>query len=126
MSHSHVSESPGGGQLSAEAAALIEEQLCTSIPDGAGRVAHHNIVQRRLKAVGDRLGYEARLEHHVPIGCRGDAGRVDLVWESADGRRRVAFEVGSYRRRGSAAKLLHMATTHQPVWVLIGPTSPPR
>lgn len=80
----------------------------------------HGELQARLQALGERLGYMSKAEYWSRTILDGRPGLIDVVWTSPDGSRGVAIELDASWRRKSITKLLHMAPTHHPVWIVYG------
>lgn len=121
MLHSSFWTPPEGDwRLSTELVALIYEQAFEPLAEGEKPEHYHYILQRRLKALGQRLGYTARLEHRTPWIDKHRAGAVDVVWDAPEGGRSLAIEIDRTWKKNSISKLLYMAATHQPVWIFLG------
>lgn len=99
---------------------LMFAEIYRHVPETTTRVQYHLELQRRLKELGERLGYRARLEQPTPRIVNGRSGRLDVVWDAPAGGRSIAFEIDRSWRRRSIIKLLYMAKTHQPVWIFLG------
>jgi hypothetical protein len=121
MLQSSTGPAPAGyWRLSKDLVELIYGEIFEPLSDTDNPHHFHYILQRRLKALGKRLGYEARLEYPTPWIDHHKTGRVDVVWTAPDGGRSIAIEIDTCWRRKSITKLLFMAETHQPVWIFLG------
>jgi hypothetical protein len=120
---------PGDWRLPSELVDRIHAEIFRPLAAEDHGQFFHNILQRRISALGTLLSYEARLEFPTPYLDQNRSGRVDVVWNARDGGRSIAFEIDSWWRKKSLKKLVHMSTTHQPVLIYYGsamvPTSPP-
>lgn len=106
--------------LPPDLAALIDAEIYACEPVATHPTQYHYELQDRLQALGERLGYISKLEYWTPAILDGRRGQLDVVWTGRDGRRGVAFELDASWRRRSIVKLLHMAATHYPVWIVYG------
>lgn len=121
MLRSPTGPAPAGDwRLSQDLVELIYAEIFEPLSDTDNPHHYHYILQRRLKALGQRLGYTARLEYPTPWTDRHKAGAVDVVWTAPAGGRSIAIEIDTCWRAKSITKLLFMAQTHQPVWIFLG------
>jgi hypothetical protein len=104
---------------------LIYAEILAPLDEDQDPRNYHYILQDRLKALGTRLGYVARLEYPTPYIDQNRSGRVDVVWNAPAGGRSIAIEIDRGRKKVSMTKLIYMARTHQPVWIFIGPSPVP-
>lgn len=106
--------------LSADLAALIEAEIYAGPMDRIHPTQFHCELQARLQVLGERLGYISKAEYWNRAILNGKPGLIDVVWISPNGGPGVAFELDASWRRKSITKLLHMAPTHHPVWIVYG------
>lgn len=115
------SETRSGHQdLPVDLAALIDAEIYAGRREAIHPTQYHCELQERLRTLGERLGYISKAEYWTPRILDGRRGQIDLVWSARDGGRGVAFELDASWRRKSIRKLLHMAPTHHPVWIVYG------
>ncbi|CAN5490991.1 hypothetical protein BH10PSE3_BH10PSE3_04530 [soil metagenome] len=107
-------------RLPAELVELIYAEIFQPITAEHRGKFFHNILQRRIQALGTSLSYEARIEVPTPYLDQNRSGRVDVVWNAPPGGRSIAFEIDSWWRKKSLKKLIHMSATHQPVSIYYG------
>lgn len=121
MLRSSTGPAPAGDwRLPQDLVELIYEQIFEPLAETDDPLHYHYILQRRLKALGLRLGYDAKLEYPTPWIDRNRSGRVDVVWTALDGGRSIAMEIDTTWKAISISKLLFMAQTHLPVWIFLG------
>ena len=121
MLRSPTAPAPAGDwRLPQDIVELIYAEIFEPLADTDNPHHYHYILQRRLKALGLRLGYDAKLEYPTPWIDRHKTGRVDVVWTALDGGRSIAMEIDTCWRAKSITKLLFMAKTHLPVWIFLG------
>lgn len=101
-------------------AALIDAEIYAGRREAIHPTQYHYELQERLRALGERLGYVSKSEYWTPRILDGRRGQIDVVWSTRDGARGVAFELDASWRRKSITKLLYMAPTHHPVWIVYG------
>ncbi|RAK61945.1 hypothetical protein [Phenylobacterium kunshanense] len=106
--------------LPADLAAQIDAEIYACEQIATHPTQYHYELQYRLRDLGARLGYISKLEFWTPSILAGKRGQIDVVWTCRDGGRGVAFELDASWRRKSIVKLLHMAPTHYPVWIVYG------
>lgn len=106
--------------LPTDLVALIDAEIYACERVATYPMQYHFELQDRLQSLGERLGYISKLEFLTPPVFNGRRGQIDVVWTGRDGRRGVAFELDACWRRKSIVKLLHMAPTHHPVWIVYG------
>jgi hypothetical protein len=106
--------------LPEDLAAVIDSEIYARWQGPIHPMQYHFELQERLRGLGERLGYISKAEYCTPAILNGKPGRIDVVWTAPDGGRGVAFELDARWRRKSLVKLLHMALTHHPVWIVFG------
>ncbi|MEW5685749.1 MAG: hypothetical protein AB1942_12585 [Pseudomonadota bacterium] len=109
-----------GHGLPEDLAALIEAEIYAGPTHPIHPTQFHCELQARLQVLGERLGYMSKAEYWSRTILGGRPGLIDVVWTSPDGSRGVAIELDASWRRKSITKLLHMAPTHHPVWIVYG------
>jgi hypothetical protein len=107
-------------RLPREIVDLIYAEIFAPLTETDDPRNYHYILQQRLKHLGQRLGYSARLEYPTPWLDQHRIGLVDVVWTAPAGGRSVAIEIDRTWKQRSIQKLIHMSQTHQPVWIFIG------
>lgn len=117
--------SEGDWRLPSDLVEMIYAEILAPLSDSADPRLFHNELQRRLKRLGESLGYKAKLEYPTPYIDKNRSGRVDVVWDGLGLRRSIAIEIDRTWKQNSISKLLYMSETHQPVWIFLGARAVP-
>ncbi|MFN3513796.1 MAG: hypothetical protein ACK41C_12165 [Phenylobacterium sp.] len=106
--------------------AAIHRELTRPLPKRITKLQRHDLLQRRLSELGDRFGYDSKIEVATGYRRRRYSGRFDVMWSPREGGSLpIVFEVDSCWRHESLLKLGRVSEEALKLWVYYGMRSAP-
>lgn len=107
-------------QLPYDLVQTIDATITAPMPAELSKMGRHNLIQQRLKVLGDSLGYEGRTEVSTDEIARTKPSRLDVVWIHPEPKLSISMEVDSCWRKKSRHKLVRKSAGQLCLWIYYG------
>jgi hypothetical protein len=107
-------------QLPYDIVQTIDATITAPMPAELSKMGRHFLIQRRLKALGNSLGYKGRAEVSTDEIVKTGPGRLDVVWTHPVADRSIAMEIDSAWRKRSMHKLARKSASQLCLWIYYG------